>query len=467
METTMSVKKGHPKGFWLVSTLQICERFSYYGMRSILMLWLTMEAVKGGLGLDISTAAFIYSNFTMFVYFAPLAGGYIADTYLGSRKTFFIGSLFIAAGMAGLFFTTTKPMLYAALILMIIGNGLWKPNITSIVGDFYDNKDPRKDGAYSIFYTFINIGAFFAPLVCGTIAENTFAVKNGTEIISYGYKFGFLTASLGMILGTIIYILFANKILGETGTHCKKKAQKTIKSNVEKKPLTKKEKKRVFAICMLSFFVIVFWAGFEQAGSSLTLYTNKYIDRSVGSFIIPTSWFQSINPFLCVVLGPTFAWLFLKLSKRPQGDIPTTKKMGYGLIILGLGFALMVGAALQRGNVLDDAIKANVLWLLGAYALHTIGEMFLSPVGLSMVSKLAPKQIASVMMGVWLFSTGVSNFIAGMAAAIVETWGGLQVFALVTGITVGAGLILCVLSPWFENLMKMEEETDAVEANIA
>jgi POT family proton-dependent oligopeptide transporter len=450
--------KGYPLGFWFVSLLQVFERFSYYGMRGLLILYLATEAIKGGLGLDTATASSIYASFTMFVYFAPLAGGYIADNFWGKRKTFFIGSIFIAGGMFALFAAQGKTSVMVALGLMIIGNGFWKPNITSIVGDFYDNKDPRKDGAYSIFYTFINIGAFFAPLICGTLAEKTFAVTKGTEVISYGYKYGFLAAGLGMLIGTILYILFAKKALGHVGAFDKEvaleKAQaKKASAAAKKEALTTDEKKSVVAIFVLSFFVIIFWAGFEQAGSSLTIYTNQFINRSVGGFEVPTSWFQSINPFLCVVLGPLFAILFVRLSKRPKGDIPTATKMGFGLILLGIGFALMVGAAMERGNSADVAIKANILWLLGAYTLHTVGEMFLSPVGLSMVSKLAPKQIAALMMGVWLFATGMGNYIAGMAATFVETWGALQVFGFVAALTIASGLLLCFISPRFDEIM--------------
>jgi len=450
--------KGYPMGFWFVSLLQVFERFSYYGMRGLLILYLATEAIKGGLGLDTATAATLYANFTMFVYFAPLAGGYIADNFWGKRKTFFIGSIFIAGGMFVLFSAQGKAMVMLALGLMIIGNGFWKPNITSIVGDFYDNKDPRKDGAFSIFYTFINIGAFFAPLICGTLAEKTFAVTKGTEVISYGYKYGFLAAGIGMLMGTILYILFAKKALGHVGAFNKEaaleKAQaKKASAAAKKEALTIDEKKSVVAIIVLSFFVIIFWAGFEQAGSSLTIYTNEFINRNVGGFEVPTSWFQSINPFLCVVLGPLFAMLFVRLSKRPKGDIPTATKMGYGLILLGIGFLLMTGAAMERGNSADAAIKANILWLLGAYTLHTVGEMFLSPVGLSMVSKLAPKQIAALMMGVWLFATGMGNYIAGMSAAFVENWGGLQVFSFVAAITIGSGILLCFLSPRFDKIM--------------
>lgn len=470
MTSTIKNKQSYPAGFWFVSLLQAFERFSYYGMRGLLILFLATEAIKGGLGLDKASAAVIYANFTMFVYFAPLLGGYVADKFWGKRKTFFIGSILIAGGMFLLFAAQGKPMVILSLGIITIGNGFWKPNITSIVGDFYGNNDPRKDGAYSIFYTFINIGAFFAPLVCGTLAEKTFAVTKGTEVISYGYKYGFLTAGAGMLIGTILYMLFANKFLGEVGKY---NAKESIEKELSKKALaahkqnlTKEEKKRVVGIFALAFFVILFWAGFEQAGSSLTIYTNDFINRNVGGFEVPTSWFQSINPFLCVVLGPLFAMLFVKLAKRPKGDIPTATKMGYGLILLGIGFALMVGAAMQRGNSPDAAIKANILWLIGAYTLHTVGEMFLSPVGLSMVSKLAPKQIAALMMGVWFFATGLGNYLAGISAALVETWGGLQVFGFVAAVTISAGVLLCLLSPIFKNLLRMEEIEEQRELNM-
>lgn len=462
MDTALGTSKvksaGHPAGFWLISTLQVTERFSYYGMRGLLMLFLTTAAVKGGLGMNKAHAATIYANFTMFVYFAPLLGGIIADKYLGKRLTLFIGSLFIIAGMLGLFMATNTTIALIALILIICGNGLWKANITSTVGDFYDNNDPRKDGAYSIFYTFINVGAFIAPLVCGTLAEKTFAKTNGTEIVSYGFKYGFLAAAIGMGIGAVLYILFAGKLMGNVGKLDKHVAKAEVKKEAEvKKPLTPVEKQRCGSIVALSFFVILFWAAFEQAGSSLTIYTNDFINRNVGGFEVPTSWFQSVNPFLCIILGPIFAIWFLKLSRRPKGDIPTATKMAYGLIILGLGFALLVCAALERGNSTDVAIKANILWLIGAYTLHTVGEMFLSPVGLSMVSKLAPKQIAAIMMGVWMFATGFGNYLAGMSAAFVESWGGLQVFGLVTVVTVLAGFLLVFLSPKFQRIMDMED----------
>lgn len=447
-------KKGHPAGFWLVCALQACERFSYYGFRGILILFLATSIAGGGLGLGKAGAAPIYANVTMLVYFAPLLGGWIADNLFGKRKTFFYGSILTAVGMISLF-AGAKAIVYLGIALIILGNGFWKANITSIVGDFYKDTDPRKDGAYSIFYTFINIGAFFGPLVTGYLADNTFAVRQGGEIISHGYKYGFVASGLGMLVGTVLYILFAEKLLGEVGKYPAQKANKTAKAKdtTPKVPLTKQEKSRVLAILGLSVFVFIFWAGFEQAGSSLTLYTETFINRKIGSFEIPTAWFGSVNAFLCVVLGPIFAAWFLKLSKRPQGDIPTPKKMGYGLILLGLGFLLMVGASLQRGNSADVAIKANVLWLIGAYFLHTVGEMFLSPVGLSMVSKLAPKQIGAIMMGIWFFVTGVSNYAAGMAAALVEAWGALQVFGFVTGVTVFFGIVLVLISKKFEKLM--------------
>lgn len=350
---------------------EMWERFSYYGMRALLIMYLATEVARGGLGYDKSTASMIYGVFCGLVYFTPIIGGYIADTYL-------------------------------------------------------------------------------APLVCGFLAENMFATKEAGEIIHYG----FLAARIGMVLGQIIFTFTYKKFIGDIGQAPERKKDKN-NSNIEKTPLTKQEKNRTMAIIILTIVVIFFWAGFEQAGSSLTIYTKDFIDRNVGGYEVPVSWFQSLNPVFIVLLAPIVSKIWITLSKRPKGDLSIPIKMSLGMILLGLGFVLMVGAALQRGAAGDDvAVKANIMWLIGAYFLHTVGELCLSPIGLSMVSKLAPVKITSLLMGVWLLSSFVANIIGGFIASNLESLGHIEIFGGIAVVSIALGFILIVIN---KKLIKMME----------
>ncbi|MEJ8554390.1 peptide MFS transporter [Tepidibacter sp. Z1-5] len=446
--------KKHPIGLYVICFTEMWERFSYYGMRGLLMLFLTTQLVKGGLGFDTKSAGIIYGNFTGMVYLTPLIGGWLADRYLGHRKAIIIGGFLIMFGQFALFATHTKSMLYLALLLLILGNGFFKPNMSAIVGNLYDKTDARKDAAYTIFYMAINIGAFFAPLICGAIAEQLFAQKSGGEIISYAYRYGFLVSGIGMVLGQIGFMCLANKYLGDIGKHPVTKSSNTKKAS-DNHPLTHQEKKRVASIFILSFFVIFFWAGFEQAGASLTIYTRDFINRDIGGFLVPITWFQSLNPVFCVTLGPIMGALWIKLSKRKQGDLSTPQKMSIGLVLLGLGFLLMVGAVLQRGSAGNDvAVKANMLWLIGAYLLHTVGELCLSPVGLSMVSKLSPPKLASFLMGVWLLSSAVANKVAGMVASVMDTFTHMQIFGTIAVGSILLGFVLLLLNKKLISMME-------------
>ena len=445
----------HPPGLYMLFFTEMWERFSYYGMRGMLVLYLTTSFMQGGLGFDTQRATLLYGWFTGAVYFTPLIGGYLSDKYLGQRKAITIGGITMALGQFTLFAHQSNAALYTGLILLIIGNGFFKPNISTLVGRLYSNGDPRKDGAFTIFYMGINLGAFLAPLVCSTLAESTMAVTQGGKIVHYGFKYGFLAAAIGMVLGQILFNALSNKYLGDIGIHPESAVAKGNNegSNV---PLSKKEKERTTVIFILAAFVIFFWAGFEQAGSSLTIYTQDFINRSVGGFELPVGWFQSLNPVFIVILAPIMAKLWVNLSKRPQGDIKVPVKMAFGLIFLGLGFLLMVGAALQRGGAGNDVtVKANMIWLVGAYFLHTLGELCLSPVGLSMVSKLAPAKYASLLMGVWLLSSSIANTLSGYIAAYTEKLGHLQIFALIAGVSVFFGLVLITLN---RQIVKMMED---------
>ncbi|GAA0117654.1 peptide MFS transporter [Clostridium senegalense] len=440
-------KMKHPPGLYLLFFTEMWERFSYYGMRALLVMYLTTEFIRGGLGVDKASALNMYGTFTALVYLTPIIGGYISDRYIGQRKAITIGGIIIAIGQLTLFSHQSMMALYTGLFLLIVGNGFFKPNISTLVGQLYPEGDKRKDAAFTIFYMGINVGSFLAPLICGTLAENLMATKQAGEIIHYGFRYGFLAAGLGMILGQIIFTLLSQKYLGDIGKKSVNKAKNNTDKKEANKPLTKQEKNRTIVICILTAFVVVFWTGFEQAGSSLTIYTQDYVNRRIGGWEMPVSWFQSLNPLFIVLFGIPVSKLWLKLASREKGDLSIPTKMAIGMIMLGIGFLLMVGAVMQRGgNVEDTAIKANMLWLVGAYYLHTMGELCLSPVGLSMVSSLAPAKLASFLMGVWLLSSFVANKLAGVIAAYTETLGHLEIFGGIAVVSIVIGLILLALN---------------------
>jgi POT family proton-dependent oligopeptide transporter len=448
MEQTVT-KKGHPKALYLLFFTEMWERFSYYGMRGILILYLTKSLIEGGLAIDPKDAALIYGFFTGFVYFTPLIGGWLADHYIGQRKAITIGGITMMLGQFTLFAINTQAGLYLGLLLLIIGNGFFKPNISTLVGRLYDDKDPRRDSAFSIFYMGINLGAFLAPLVIGFFSDGIFAVKDESgKIITYGYKYGFLIAGIGMLLGQVLFNALAQKHLNDIGKYPATKKDEAGESNLL--PVTHEDKQRHIVIFILTAFVVFFWAGFEQAGSSLSLYTDKYINREVMGFLIPTSWFQSVNPLFIVAFAPLFAIFWTsKLGKQ----LSTPVKMGLGMILLGIGFFFMIGAVAERGgDVADENIKASLMWLVLTYLLHTIGELCLSPVGLSVVTKLSHPKYASLMMGVWLLSSFLANIIGGFVASVVESMGAGSIFTIIAAFVIALGLIMIVLN---KPIMKM------------
>ncbi|MFN4884748.1 MAG: peptide MFS transporter [Bacteroidota bacterium] len=441
----VATQKSHPKGLYLLFFTEMWERFSYYGMRGILILYLTKQWMEGGLAIDEKEASLIYGFFTGFVYFTPIIGGWLADKFIGQRMAITIGGITMMIGQFVLFAINTQVGLYIGLLLLIIGNGFFKPNISTLVGQLYSNNDPRRDSAFSIFYMGINLGAFLAPLVIGLFAENLFAVKNEAgEIVTYGYKYGFLISGIGMLLGQLLFNSLASKYLGHLGKAPVKSAEANLEeSKNTNAPLSKEEKQRMTVIFILTAFVVFFWAGFEQAGSSLSLYTDKFIDRTVGTFEIPTSWFQSVNPLFIVALAPLFAMFWTSnIGKK----FSTPVKMGMGMILLGIGFFFMLGAVAERGGENPDvAVKASLIWLVLTYLIHTIGELALSPVGLSVVTKLAPVKFASLMMGVWLLSSFLANIIGGFVAAYVEALGAFAIFATIAGFVIFLGMVMIVL----------------------
>lgn len=423
--------KKHPKGLYLLFATEMWERFSYYGMRALLVLYLTQSLIQGGLGFSEENATLLYGLFTGFVYITPLLGGWLSDNYLGKRKAITIGGVTMMLGQFCLAAQSNLYFLYAGLVLLIVGNGFFKPNISVLVGDLYKPNDSRKDSAFTLFYMGINLGAFFSPLICGYLS------------INYGYRFGFFAAGLGMLIGQLLFNALGKRFLGELG---KSPALSMISESGHKVPLSTEERDRTWIIIVLVLFCVFFWAGFEQAGSSMTLYTEKFINRNFFSFQIPTSWFQSVNPFFIVLFAPLFSALWMWLNgKGKEPSVPV--KMGIGMILLGVGFFIMFVACVQRGgNNPDEAVKANLLFLVGAYLLHTFGELCLSPIGLSMVTKLSPVKLASLMMGVWFMSSFIANLAGGYIASYASKMGAMGVFASIAGVSVLLGFVLISLN---------------------
>ena len=454
-------KKGHPKGLYLLFFTEMWERFSYYGMRAILILYLTKKLIEGGLGMNEKDAMLLYGYFAGLVYFTPLIGGWLADRYLGKRLAVTIGGITMMLGQFALFALNSIMGLYIGLLLLIIGNGFFKPNISTLVGGLYKDGDSRRDAAFTIFYMGINLGAMIAPLIIGVVTDNMFATTNEDGSIAYGYRYGFLVSGLGMLLGQVIFNLLGSKFLGDLGTKpvgavsdsSVTESSKSVNPETREVLDEKQEKQRISVIFILLIFAVFFWAGFEQAGSSLSLYTDKFIDRSIGSFEIPTSWFQSVNPLFIVTLAPLFTLFWASPIGR---RLTTPVKMGVGMIILGAGFLFMIGAVAERsanGDVNDVNNKAALMWFIMTYLLHTIGELCISPVGLSVVTKLSPPKLASVLMAVWMLSSSFANFLGGFIAAYVETMGAGEVFTYIAGFVTVCGVLLILLNKVILKLM--------------
>jgi len=417
-------EKKHPRGLYLLFGVEMWERFSYYGMRSLLVLYMTKELL-----FSTETSGTIYGWYTGLVYFTPLIGGYIADRYLGARKCILIGGILMALGHFTMAFTPL-PFFFTALVLLILGNGFFKPNISTTVGKLYHENDPRRDSGFTIFYMGINLGAMFSPLVCGTLGEKI------------GWHYGFAAAGVGMVLGLLMYLWGGKKYLGDAGLHPDNKPSDDPEHLRE--PLTLQEKHRMVVIFVLAFFVIFFWAAFEQAGSSMTLFAEHSTDRFI-SFLnweFPTSWFQAVNPFLILVLAPLFANMWGRLA-RADKDPSIPLKFVFGLSLLAIGFVVL---AFAGGLVdADPNTRVNLLWLLGAYFLHTTGELCLSPVGLSAVTKLSPARFASLMMGTWFAANFFANLVGGLFAGNYDQMTKSSFFLIPAATAGGSALILLVL----------------------
>ena len=466
----MSKLVNNPRSLSTLFFTEMWERFSYYGMRALLVLYLV-----NSLNYSESEALHIYAVYTGLVYLTPLIGGYLADRFLGTQKSIFIGGLTM---MIGHFLMAFPDYLYLAIGMLIIGNGYFKPNISSLLGKLYKSNDVRRDSGFSIFYVGINVGAFLAPLIIGYVGE------------TINWHYGFAIAGFGMLAGLIQFYYGQNKIIKEDTTQQSRKLKSadwgliTIISLINiplillilevnqlinhyffeillalvmfisfyrltrKKQLlsAKEDLKKIVYIGVLSIFVIFFWMGFEQAGGSLTLFANNSVDRNFLGFIIPASFFQSINPLIIILIGPMIANFWLRVD-RGKSNINTPQKMGLGLLLLAGGFFLIT----LVNNSSDSSI--SLWWLVGVYFLHTLGELCLSPIGLSMVSKVSPKKIASLMMGFWFLSSAVANFMAGKLPGILQA-NNLDLFSFLMVTSLVAGLLLLLISTFMERLVK-------------
>ncbi len=445
--------KGHPKGLYILFFTEMWERFSYYGMRAILTLYMITEATKDnpGLGWDNVLALSIYGWYTMAVYVMSIPGGIIADRWLGQKKTVLLGGILLVFGHSILAIDAIWAFA-AGLTLIVLGVGGLKPNISTMVGGLYRKGDPRRDHGFTVFYIGINVGAFLASLVVGGVGE------------LYGWHYGFGLAGVGMLLGVSVF-LYGHKYLKHVGDPPKLRTD--TKTQI-KNPLTKVEKDRMIVLFLSFIIIIVFWAAFEQAGGLMNIYTNSKVDRMLLGWQIPTSWFQSLNPFFIMIFGTLVATFWLK-RQRSNKEASTLFKMAIGTMIMGAGFLMMSGASLQA----TSAGQAGMYWIIAAYLLHTIGELCASPSALSFITKLAPVKYGSLMMGSYFAATGLGNKVAGLLGESASHAGELQVFTGIFVFTAVFGILLLVflkklkaLTHGAEDLIEDEPES-AVEPEKA
>ncbi len=466
---------GHPTGLVVLFFTELWERFSYYGMRGILILYLVTATDRGGLGFDVAMAGAIYGLYTSMVYLAGVPGGWLADRILGQRRSVLYGGILIALGHFAIALNSLAAF-YSGLGLIILGTGLLKPNISAMVGQLYRPGDDRRDAGFTIFYMGINLGAMFGPLACGWLAEKV------------AWHYGFGVSGIGMVLGLIVYTIFG-RALGHAGTKTLDMKSAEVRTtrrralagggaialgvaavvamvsvgwltvigvaNVFGVVLvglsavffgwifvsfnwTRAQRNRLIIIAILFVGAAIFWSGYEQAGSSLTLFADEHTNRMWGGEEFPTSWFQSVPAFYVLVLSLVFAVLWTTLGRRQPGYVA---KFAFGLGFLGAGFIVMIMAAKR----VADGSQVGSSWLLGYYFLSVVGEMFLSPIGLSAVTRLAPRRVTSTMMGAWFLASAVGSYFAGRAAGLYESLSLPALFGLSAAVALVAGLVFVAL----------------------
>ena len=443
-----------PKALYFCGSIFTFTNFAYYGMKLVLLLFIAEETTRGGLGLSNSEATSLLASFMAFSYLSPVVGGWISDRFLGPKLCVIIGMLTSGAGYFLAFTAHSKTTIQIMIALCVVGSGLYKSTSQTLVGSLYGNNDPRRDGAFSMTYTFTNIGVLLGPFLCGLIANQWFATKQGGEIVEYGYRTVFLVAALSIWAGAIFFAIGQKFFLKDLLISASGKKGLQEKKELAAIPLTKSEKRRMWVILILAFFTIFFWIAYNQASMSIALYMQEFIDLKVGSFQIPTAWIDSYNGLLCVILGPVMAAIWIKKSKTEKGDFNISQKMSLGFLFMAIAFAFMIIAVMKTGTVPGEREKASVLFILAFITFQSIGEMCFAPVGYGMVNKLAPTKYASLLMGVWFASMFVANKLSGYVELVISKLGMLQVFITIPVCLLIIGFILFAINK------KMEEMTE-------
>jgi POT family proton-dependent oligopeptide transporter len=473
---------GHPRGLATLFFTEMWERFSYYGMRALLILYMTAAVTGGGLGFSVAKAGAIYGLYTAMVYLVSLPGGWVADRITGQQRAVLYGGVLISIGEFCLA-APGMPAFYIGLALLVAGTGLLKPNVSTIVGQLYPVGDSRRDSGFSIFYMGINLGALISPLICGWVGERV------------SWRMGFGIAGVGMLAGLIQYAL-GTRYLGDAGRYPVPAPSPEADRRQRRRGLlagiaglaalgilvvlgasgavtitaegisdalgvvlilitvavfswlilgrgwSTTERKRSAAILVLFLASVVFWSAFEQAGSSLNLFAERATNRFVGSFEFPASWFQFVQPMFVILLAPVFAWIWIRLGRKEPSS---PAKFTLGLLFVGLSFLILVPVA--------SGTNVSALWLTGTYLLQTLGELCLSPVGLSAITKLASARVAGLMMGVWFLSIAGGNYMAGRMASMYESMSVPTLFGTVAAFGIGAAVVMAIVIRPTEKLM--------------
>lgn len=423
--TAPQVKQKQPAGLYLLFATEMWERFSFYSLKALFILYLTKELL-----LSKEQASGYFGTLMSLIFLSPLFGGYIADRWIGKRASIIIGALCIIAGQFCMGQGSLNAV-FVAMGLIVAGNGFFKPNISSIVGDLYEKNDPRRDSGFTIFYMGINLGSFLAGLIAGTLAAK------------YGWAYGFGSAAVGMIFGLVLFVWGKDKYLQGKGKAPKYYAKEEVKKEISKAPLTKEEKQRIAVIFIMAFFSVFFWAIFEQKGAALNLIADEHVNRVINffgkPFEIPTAWFQSVNPLFIMLFAPVFSKLWVFLGKKGK-DLSVPAKFMVAFWLIALGYVILLTATSVCGDN-----KMGIFWIIGAYFMFTMGELCLSPVGLSMVTKLSPVKFISLFMGIWFLANSAAGFLAGKYSGKLDTMTLQQFFTWPVITAFGASLLLLVL----------------------